>query len=291
MNKIKVLMFLGGWLIQQVVCAQGIEFQNISLKEAFQLARKEQKSVMVLFGTTHCGQSMQSFYALSKHKELGELVNKNYIAVAYGNKDALQAESMKEIFEKGMSPELSILEKSQEAIFTNYFVFPNFFFFNNNGSISNFRTGGGLKKKKLTRAINRGLNPNINTPFGFITYFNQGMYPKRKKSMAMLSKTMMAYHYLEVPDLIDFSNPASASIDDFVLPEQHQDDALLTIEQALALGEYYFNNFLAALIFHKIGEKEMALEHARRAINNYPKHWSNSRNLPDALMLELLSKY
>lgn len=101
----------------------------------------------------------------------------------------------------------------------------------------------------------------------------------------MLSEGMLAYHLLEISPTIDYSKPNSISWDEISLPEENKAQAIKHIENSLVKGYHYFNQFLAAVIYDKIGEAEKAKVFAGNALNNYPNHWEkNKRALIDELL-------
>jgi thioredoxin-related protein len=267
---------------------QGVNFQAISLKEAFEQAAIDQKHVLVMFGTTHCGYSLLAYHSLGNSGEAGEFINKNFISVAYGHPEGLKAETMSELFKKGIEEGYKIKENNEETVFTNYFVFPNFFIFDHEGRIKYVFTGSKNIDKRLVKAAKKGMEEKTQTPFLFSTYFNNKMYPKNKDSLKMLSETMLAYHQLEIPDSLDYSRAKSAKWEDFFLPKSNEVAALQYIERSFEYGDFYFNQFLAALIYDKTGNPEKAIFHAKNALSNYPKHWNQNKRL---LSDELLKNY
>ena len=274
--------------ISSFAIAQGVNFQAINLKEAFEQARQEQKHVMVMFGSTHCGYSGIAYYKLAKDKDAGEFMNRHFINVAFMHPDALDAETVPDLMRLGIKPENERLENNEETVFTNYFIFPNFFFFSPSGEINYIFTGSKNIEKRILRAAKKGLNDKPQTPYLFSTYFNNKMYPRNKTSLEMLSETMLAYHQLEIPENLDFSTESSSSWEDFYLPESQKEAAVKHIEKSLSFGDFYFNQFLAAVIFAKTGDQDKAVYYAKNALENYPKHWSKKkRTLSD----ELLKKY
>lgn len=101
----------------------------------------------------------------------------------------------------------------------------------------------------------------------------------------MLSEGMLAYHLLEIPPTIDYSKPNSVSWDEISLQEENKASAVKHVENSLAKGHHYFNQFLAAVIYDKIGEADKAKTFAGNALNNYPKHWDKKkRGLIDELL-------
>lgn len=284
---IKKKLFLLGLVIASCSHAfsQGVNFKSIPLKEALMQAKEEQKHVFVMFGTTHCGYTMQTFFKLGNNKEVGDFMNANFINVAYGNPEGLKAATMGELAELCMSEPYKRLENNEEVLFTNYFVFPNYFFLDPDGRITYFFNGSGKIEKRMLKAAQKGLNAKPQTPLFFRTYFNNKMYPKNKRSLAMLSEGLVAYHLLEMPEHTDFSQAESIYWGEIHLPVENQTLAVQHLENSLAKGDHYFNQFLAALIYEKVGEKEKAKVFAKNALNNYPKHWSKpKRNLTDALL-------
>lgn len=267
---------------------QGVNFQAISLKEAFRQAALEKKHVLVMFGTTHCGYSLLAYHSLGNSEDAGDFINKNFISVAYGHPEGLKAETMSVLFETGINEGYKIKENNEEMIFTNYFVFPNFFIFDHEGRIKYVFTGSRNIDKRLVKAAKKGMEDKTQTPFLFSTYFNNKMYPKNKDSLKMLSETILAYHQLEIPDDLDFSQSQSAKWEDFLLPESNEEAALKFIEQSFQYGDFYFSQFLAAMIYDKTGNPEKAIFHAKNALSNYPKHWNQNKRL---LSDELLKNY
>ncbi|MCH7398756.1 hypothetical protein MM236_12195 [Belliella sp. DSM 107340] len=50
-------------------------------------------------------------------------------------------------------------------------------------------------------------------------------------------------------------------------------DAIKHLENSLSKGDHYFNQFLADMIYDKIGDNDKARFYGQNALNNYPKHW------------------
>ncbi|MCH7413759.1 thioredoxin domain-containing protein [Belliella sp. R4-6] len=264
---------------------QGVNFQSISLKEALKQAKEEQKYVFVMFGTTHCGYSMEAFFKLGNDRELGEYMNTNFINVAFANPDGLKSKNMNELFKSSVDESFAKLENNEEVMFTNYFIFPNFFFFDPDGNITYFFNGSRKIEKRIMKAAKKGLSPKAQTPVFFKTYFNNKMYPKNKRSLEMLAEGMFAYHQLEIPYNLDYSNPQSISWEDIILPEENYADAVKHLENSLSKGDHYFNQFLAAVIYDKIGDNDKARFYGQNALSNYPKHWvEKKRKLIDELL-------
>ncbi|MCC5936512.1 MAG: thioredoxin family protein [Lunatimonas sp.] len=256
---------------------QGIDFKAISLKEALEQAKKDEKHVFVLFGTTHCGYSMMTYQRLGTNREIGEFMNARFINVAYGHKDGLNAQSIGELMHLGIDSTHVVLENNEESVLSNYFVSPNFFFLNPQGEITYFFNGSRNMEKRLTRAAKKGLRQKTQVPLFFSTYFNNRMYPKTKRSLEMLSATVLAYHQLELPGYLDFSDPKSVGWADFHLPAENENKALQYLEKSLKMGDYYFNQFLAAVVYDKVGDSERAQMHAKNALENYPKNWQTKQ--------------
>ncbi|EON76599.1 hypothetical protein ADIS_3049 [Lunatimonas lonarensis] len=97
---------------------------------------------------------------------------------------------------------------------------------------------------------------------------------------------MLAYHQLELPDNLDFSDPKSVGWEDFHLLAENENNALQYMEKSLQLGDYYFNQFLAAVIYDKVGDSERARLHAKNALENYPNNWQTKQTaLIEALLM------
>lgn len=288
MSKITYLLFTICFLfIISASIGQGVDFQAITLKEAMRKAKEEHKHVFVIFGTTHCGYSLTAFHKLGNDKHAGALMNEHFINVAYGHPDGLRATTMQELVDLGMTNGYALLENNEEVVFTNYFVFPNYFFLDPYGKITYFFNGSKNIDKRILKAAKKGLNPKTQTPLFFATYFNNKMYPKSKRSLEMLSEGMLAYHQLEFPDKVDFSEAKSISWEEINLPEERKELAVKHLENSLAKGDHFFNQFLAAVIYDRTGERDKAYFFAKNAMNNYPKHWSEKKR---KLIDELLSQ-
>lgn len=288
MKKSKIILLVSCALLVVNAYSQGVSFQVLTLKEALVQAKEQGKHVFVMFGTTHCGYSQQAFYTLGNSKKAGDFMNAHFINVAYGNSEALNASTWGEVFEATVKEPFVSLENNEEIIFTNYFVFPNFFFLSPDGKITYFFNGSKNIEERVIKAAKKGLNSKTQTPIFFSTYFNNKMYSKNKKSLEMLSEGMLAYHLLEMPPNIDYSKPNSVSWDEISLPEENKAQAIKHIENSLAKGHHYFNQFLAALIYDKIGEADKAKVFAVNALTGYPKHWDKKKR---ALIDELLQSH
>jgi thioredoxin-related protein len=285
MNKSKIVLSLSLLFCISKAFCQGVDFQSITLKNALEQAKADNKHVFVMFGTTHCGYSMEAFHTLGNDKVVGEYMNKHFVNVAYGHPDGLNATTMQELAELCMTEEYSIIENNEEVVFTNYFVFPNFFFLDPDGKITYFFNGSQKIEKRILKAAKKGLDPNPQTPLFFRTYFNNKMYPKNKRSFEMLSEGMLAYHQLEFPDKLDFSQAQSIRWEEINLPDERKQLAVKHLENSLEKGDHFFNQFLAAVIYDKSGDHENAILHAQNAMTNYPKHWSEKkRKLIDDLL-------
>ncbi|WP_209328901.1 thioredoxin family protein [Lunatimonas salinarum] len=287
MNDCKtILLVIGLFFVEFTSIGQGVDFKAITLKEALEKAKEEEKHVFVMFGSTHCGYSMMTYQRLGTNREIGEFMNARFINVAYGHKDGLKAKSIGELMHSGIDSTNVVLENNEESVLSNYFVSPNFFFLNPQGEITYFFNGSRDIEKRLRRVAKKGLLQKTQVPLFFRTYFNNSMYPRTKRSLEMLSATMLAYHQLELPDNLDFSDPKSVGWEDFHLLAENENNALQYLERSLQLGDYYFNQFLAAVIYDKVGDSERARLHAKNALENYPTNWQTKQTaLIEALLM------
>jgi len=272
-----ILLGIGLFFVAFTSIGQGVDFKAITLKEALEKAKEEEKHLFVMFGSTHCGYSMMTYQRLGTNREIGEWMNARFINVAYGHEDGLKAQSIGELMHLGIDSTFVVLENNEESVLSNYFVSPNFFFLNPQEEITYFFNGSRNIEKRLMRAAKKGLRQKTQVPFFFRTYFNNRMYPKTKRSLEMLSATMLAYHQLELPDNLDFSDPKSVGWADFHLPAENENKALQYLEKSLKMGDYYFNQFLAAVVYDKVGDSERAQMHAKNALENYPKNWQTKQ--------------
>lgn len=105
----------------------------------------------------------------------------------------------------------------------------------------------------------------------------------------MLSETMLAYHQFEISEHLDFSDESSIGWNEFDLPDTNKELAIRHIEKSLSFGGYYFNQFLASIIYSKTGYQDKAVYYAKNALENYPKHWNKKkRTLSDRLLKNYL---
>lgn len=267
--------FLGG---------QGIDFKPISIKEGVELARSQDKNLFLYFGTTHCPYSQTMFTYLLNDETIGDFFNQNYINIGYG--DSTTQDRVKWYY-SDTRKQFHRLETELEAVLCNYFVWPNYFFINKQGEISFMNTGMRSPEQILEYAkmVNNGVSKR---PLWFRVKFNNGVYPKNKKTFGMLTHCLNAYVKMDVPENIDYNNDSTFHLTDFTFEGHNLVNAQKDIEASLQYNEYYFNCFLASVIYYKSEQLEKAQRYAKKGLNDFPKHWFDSRKLPDQLMREIL---
>lgn len=93
----------------------GIQFQELSLKDAMAKAKKEHKLIFVDVYTTWCGPCKQLKLKTFPDKKLGDYYNKNFVSIAA---DAEQGEWVKFAEEKGVQgyPTLLILDADGKIV-------------------------------------------------------------------------------------------------------------------------------------------------------------------------------
>ena len=264
--------------------SQGIDFKPISIRDGLKLAKSENKNLFILFGTTHCGYSRHSYVELSNDKSCGDFINKNFISIGYGDSTVING---KEWYNSKTRLQLNLIENELETVFCNYFVFPNYFFFNKKGEIV-YINAAPKKSQKILKYAESTNNGKLKTPFLFGIKFNNKMYPKNKSTYKMLSHCLNAYVLMDVPHDIDYKNDSIYSLNDFKFAKKNLRKAKAEIELSIQNHEYYFNCFLAAMIYYQLNKLEKAKIYAKKGLNNYPKHWTDSRKLTDKLMKEIL---
>lgn len=266
---------------------QGVEFHPISIREGMNLAQAENKNLFIMFGTTHCPHSMDSFVELQNDKLCGDFMNENFISLGYGDSTVSNA---KKWHDSEKRVQFSKIENELETVFCNYFIFPNYFFFSKDGEILLINSGPKKPKKILaySQSINEGKS---RTPFLFNLKFNNKAYSKNKHTYKMLSHCLNAYLLIDVPADIDYNKKEGYFLEDFTIQEKNLLQSKIEIENSLAIEEYYFNCFLASLIYEQNNETEKALKYAKKGLFAFPKHWNKSRKSTDQIMKELIKKY
>ncbi len=77
----KVILWAMCIFLHVIVCAQGIHFDSISVKEALEKAQKERKMVFVDMWATWCVPCKMLAETLFSQKEVGEYMNSRFICV------------------------------------------------------------------------------------------------------------------------------------------------------------------------------------------------------------------
>ena len=266
--------------------SQGINFRPISIREGVKLAKAEHKNIFILFGTTHCGYSQMSFNELYRDKACGDYFNEHYINIGYGDSTTVD---LKKWYYSDTRVQYNLMEDELEAVLCNYFIFPNYFFINKKGEIAYIDAVSQKPEKllKYAKLVNKG---KVKTPFLFRFKFNNRMYPKNKSTYKMLSHCLKAYVSMNVPHELNYKKDSIWTIKDFTFINDNLSKAKREIETSLRYHEYYFNCFLASVIYYKSDDYEKAVYYARKGLNDFPKHWDASRKLSDKLMKEILLK-
>jgi hypothetical protein len=229
---------------------------------------------------------MLSFLELSRDKACGEFMNKYFVSIGYGDSTT---NNLKEWANSDSRIALNLIEDELETVLCNYFIFPNYFFFNKKGELAYINSAPKNPQKilKYAKSVNDG---EIKTPFLFGIKFNNRMYPKNKSTYKMLSHCLNAYVLMDVPSGVNYKNDSIHSLKDFCYSEKNLDKAKIEIELSLKNHEYYFNCFLAALIYYKLEDFEKAKLYSNKGLNDYPKLWKDSRKLTDKLMKDILNQ-
>lgn len=170
MKKSNIILLVSFVLLASNACSQSVSFQVLTLKEALVQAKGQEKHVFVMFGTTHCGYSQQAFYKLGNSKIAGDFLNAHFINVAYGNSEALIAPTWGEVFEATVKEPFVSLENNEEVIFTNYFVFPNFFFLSPDRKITYFFNGSKNIEERVLKAEKKKGTESQNTNSSLFFY-------------------------------------------------------------------------------------------------------------------------
>jgi thioredoxin-related protein len=282
---ILVLIILAILPISDSLFSQGINFKPITIREGVKLAKTENKNLFVLFGTTHCGYSQISFNELYRNKACGDYFNEHFICIGYGDSTTI---NLNKWYHSTTRVQYNLMEDEIESVLCNYFIYPNYFFFNKHGEIV-YINAAPKKPKKLLKYARSVSNGKVKTPFLFRFKFNNKMYPKNKSTYKMLTHCLNAYVLMDVPTDINYKIDSIWNVKDFKFDNNNLEKARDKIETSLKYNEYYFNCFLASIIYYKSGNFEKAVYYARKGLNDFPKHWDDSRKLSDKLMNEILN--
>lgn len=260
-------------------------FQSHSINQVFKNAKNDNKGVFVLFGTTHCGWAFMEFHELANDSSLTSYIKDGFVCLGYGDKEVTSAKKFFTDY-PGLS-ELHLKEKEFETVLTNSFVSPNYFFFNKNGDIS-FINHGMKKPNKVLKYAQHVDAGKTKTPFLFALKFNNGMYPKNKKSYKMLSLTVKAYLLKQNENVVDYQKPLELEV--FNYTKANAEQAKQNIENSFKYGDYYFNCFLASVIYKQTGDNEQAKLYANKCLNDFPKYFKSKREHTDNLMKLILEQ-
>ena len=136
----KISLTLLGVLMCAFVFAQGLNFQDLSLKEALTKAKAENKVVMIDCYTTWCGPCKNMANVVFPMKESGDFFNPKVVAIKFD----MEKPAGKEIGKTYGVP-----------------AYPTFLFINTDGSLKAKLVGGGSAQKFIAR-FQKAMEPSRN---------------------------------------------------------------------------------------------------------------------------------
>ncbi len=103
---------------KEEVLKDGIKFRQTTLNKAIELAKKEDKLILVYFYATWCGPCKQLKKYTFANKEVGDFYNKNFINIEF---DADKKEGSLLTQKHGIKglPTLLVLDKNEKVIYKN----------------------------------------------------------------------------------------------------------------------------------------------------------------------------
>ena len=110
----KVILWAMCIFLHVIVCAQGIHFDSISVKEALEKAQKERKMVFVDMWATWCVPCKMLAETLFSQKEVGEYMNSRFICVKC-DIDTQEGKILKKRYGVNRVPTLLILQPDREV--------------------------------------------------------------------------------------------------------------------------------------------------------------------------------
>ena len=98
---------------------EGIKFNQISLKEAEEIATKKNKLILVYFHAKWCGPCRQMKMETFSNKEVGDFYNKNFINVSF-DVDEGEGRSLSQTFQVSNIPYFLVLDKNKNMVGKTY---------------------------------------------------------------------------------------------------------------------------------------------------------------------------
>lgn len=242
-----------------IAFGQGVEFNEMTINESLNSAKKEHKHVFIHIGENSCSWGNYSFKVLQASKEAGSFFNKNFINTTTKNKYEYDL-----VFAITDSPRYFVITPNGKLVLM----------------LSTYK-----KPERLIRLGQKVLKGKIIKPNSGM--YTDKMYAKNIKTLEMLSYTMQAHQLFNFSSDIDYSDADYKLMESFSISDLESCNERL--QASFQYGEYYYNQFLMVLIYEISGEREESKKLAKEILDEYPpKEYYKYRVLTDDILLNII---
>lgn len=223
----------------------GVKFISDNYFDALQMANKEDKPIFIEFGV-NCGYCYKMKKEVFTDQDVGAYFNTYFINLIVDERSPI-GKDLAERF--------------------NVYSYPTYFFLSSDGDIThisaNFKTPENMIKEG-----EKALNDKEYSPSG--VWWNK--LKTRNKKTYDLFNTANDSFILLTDFVADFSTSNLDITDLTSLNLDHLDKSSQLILESLQIEEYYFNTFVASIIYYLKNDQEQALIYAEKALNEFPQH-------------------
>ena len=243
MRKLSIILLLFYPLLTYAQPASiGVNFASQDYFTILSLAKEQDKSVFIEFGV-HCGFCYKMKKEVFSDKRVGSFYNKNFINL--------------------IVDETSLVGRDLAERFNTY-SYPTYFYLNPNGEIihiaANYKSADKIIKEGEQALSEKAFRPS-GVWWNKLKTRNKKVYPLfNYANQAFLTLTGVSDKYSSKSELEAFSTLKDAPLDSI--------SGIL--QKSLAIEEYYFNTFVAAVINHLAGNDQLANQYARKALYDFP---------------------
>lgn len=240
----------------------GVVFSNSNYFEVLQQAENEGKSIFIEFGV-NCGYCIKMKREVFVDPQVGEFYNANFVNIEIDESSKIG----RDIGER-----------------YNIYSYPTYFYLNSKGEIVHI-AANYKSPEKIIKVGQQALDKKVHSPTG--VWWNK--LKTRSKSTYTLFNTANSAFLSLTGYSDDFSNK-EVSLSSFnSVSETQISNAKDLIMQSLDIEEYYFNTFVASIVFYLSNDLENAQKYAEMALSNFPHHMEFMRTR-DQILNEIIAK-
>jgi hypothetical protein len=233
----------------------GVDFEK-DYFEVLEQASKQKKPIFMEFGV-NCGYCYKMKKEVFIDPEVGRFYNSNFINLIIDERSDI-GRDLAERF--------------------NVYSYPTYFYLSPGGDITHI-AANYKSPEKIIKEAKKALDDKVHRPSG--VWWNN-LKTRSKSTYDLFNSANSAF-----TDLTGYSQEFSNS--QLSLSRFEPIDASLLssaknkIEQSLDIEEYYFNTFVAAIIYHLSDEPIKAKNYAQIALSDFPHHKQSSRTRDEIL--------